>query len=65
MEGVHALYARHGIILVPVGLNELLLYGPYSGMAGAAHGSNSLPPRFRLRRWPACLRLFQPGGGII
>ena len=31
MEGVYQRYAHHGIILVPVGLNELLLYGAYSG----------------------------------
>ena len=60
MEGVHQRYAQHGIILVPVGLNELLLYGAYSGMASTAR-SWSLPPDSAWAVAQACLRFFQPG----
>ena len=61
MEGVHDLYARHGIILVSVGLNELLLYAAYAGMALAAEdwGLAADSPRAAAR---ACFRLFQPDG---
>ncbi|MGD0093799.1 MAG: acyl-CoA dehydratase activase-related protein, partial [Planctomycetota bacterium] len=61
MEGVHDLYARHGIILVPVGLNELLLYAAYAGMALTAEdwGLATDSPRAAAR---ACFRVFQPDG---
>jgi hypothetical protein len=60
MEGVHRRYAQHGIILVPVGLNELFLYGAYSGMASTARGWD-LPPDSAWAVAQACLRVFEPG----
>ena len=61
MEGVHEKYARHGIILVPVGLNELILYSIYSDMADVARGWN-LPPDSARAIAQACARFFQPEG---
>jgi hypothetical protein len=61
MEGVHEKYARHGIILVSVGLNELLLYAAYSGMARAARGWN-LPPDSARATALACVRFYRPEG---
>ena len=61
MEGVHETYARHGIILAPVGLNELLLYAAYSGMASAARGWN-LPPDSAWAIALACVRVLKPEG---
>ena len=61
MEGVHDRYTRRGIILVPVGLNELLLYASYSGMAAAAQDWG-LPPDSGRATAMACVRFFQPQG---
>lgn len=61
MEGVHQRYAEHGIILVPVGLNELLLYSAYSEMASTARSWN-LPHDSNWAVARACLHFFQPGG---
>ena len=36
MEGITELYAKHGIILKPVDVSDLLLYAAYQGVAGAA-----------------------------
>jgi predicted CoA-substrate-specific enzyme activase len=60
MEGVAELYAGCGIILKPVDLSDLLLYGAYHGVAQTA-GSWGLKPGGRaLAR--ACTRIFQPDG---
>ena len=61
MEGVHERYAQHGIILVPAGLNELLLYAAYAGMAGAARDWR-LPPDSGRTVARAAARFFQPAG---
>ncbi|KPK43424.1 MAG: hypothetical protein AMK72_13335 [Planctomycetes bacterium SM23_25] len=58
---VHELYARRGIIVVPVGLNELLLYAAYAGMASAAEGWG-LPPDSARAAAYACIRFYQPEG---
>jgi predicted CoA-substrate-specific enzyme activase len=60
MEGVAELYAGKGIILKPVDLGDLLLYGAYHHVARTA-GSWGLKPGGRaLAR--ACTRIFQPDG---
>ena len=61
MQGVHDLYARHGIILIPVDLNELFLYGAYAGMADAAADLGAPPYSFRAGAL-ACMNVFQPAG---
>jgi len=61
MGEVHDLYARRGIIVVPVGLNELLLYGAYAGMASAARDWG-LPPDSGRAAALACVRVFQREG---
>jgi predicted nucleotide-binding protein (sugar kinase/HSP70/actin superfamily) len=61
MGGIHDRYARHGIILLPVGLNELLLYASYSEMASAARTWH-LPPDTGRAAAQACLRCFRPEG---
>jgi predicted nucleotide-binding protein (sugar kinase/HSP70/actin superfamily) len=43
MEGVHDLYAAHGIILSPVDLTDLYLYVTYDGMRGTANGWGMKP----------------------
>ncbi|HIQ21977.1 MAG TPA: hypothetical protein EYH34_12200, partial [Planctomycetes bacterium] len=61
MEGVHEIYTRHGIILVPVDLNELFLYGAYAGMATAAEDLGVSSDS----RWAtalACVNLFRREG---
>ena len=61
MEGVHERYARHGIILVPVGLNELFLYAAYAGMNTAASDWH-VQPDSGAAVAHACLRVFQSAG---
>jgi len=61
MEGVHEKYARNGIILVPVGLNELVLYSLYSSMADNARDWN-LPPDSARAVALAFARFYQPKG---
>jgi predicted nucleotide-binding protein (sugar kinase/HSP70/actin superfamily) len=61
MEGVHEKYARRGIILVPVGLNELVLYTLYSTMADDVRGWN-LPPDSARAVALAFARFYQPKG---
>jgi predicted nucleotide-binding protein (sugar kinase/HSP70/actin superfamily) len=61
MDGVQERYTRQGIILVPVGLNELLLYAAYSGMASAA-SEWRVPPDSGSAVALACLRFYRPEG---
>ena len=60
MEGVAERYAERGIILKPVDLSDLLLYGAYHGVAETA-GSWGLKPGGRALA-KACTRIFQPDG---
>jgi predicted nucleotide-binding protein (sugar kinase/HSP70/actin superfamily) len=60
MEGVHDLYARHGIILKPVDLTDLFQYGTYHGVAGTAGAWGMKPGGLALAK--ACTRMFQPDG---
>jgi predicted nucleotide-binding protein (sugar kinase/HSP70/actin superfamily) len=60
MEGVPDLYAERGIILKPVELNELVLYGLYDGIQGTAHRWG-LEPGVRAAV-KACTRILQPDG---
>jgi predicted CoA-substrate-specific enzyme activase len=61
MEGVHDLYAQHGIILIPVDLNELFLYGAYAGMVNAAQDWG-VPPDSLWATARACMNAFRPEG---
>jgi len=60
MEGVAELYAERGIILKPVDLSDLLLYGAYHGVAQRAGNWGLKPGGLALAR--ACTRIFQPDG---
>jgi predicted nucleotide-binding protein (sugar kinase/HSP70/actin superfamily) len=60
MEGVAELYAERGIILKPVDLSDLLLYGAYHGVAETAGTWGLKPGGMALAR--ACTRIFQPDG---
>jgi predicted CoA-substrate-specific enzyme activase len=60
MEGVRELYNNRGIILKPVDLNGLLLYGAYNMVAEAAEGWGLKPGAAALAK--ACTRVFQPDG---
>jgi predicted nucleotide-binding protein (sugar kinase/HSP70/actin superfamily) len=60
MEGVRELYNNRGIILKPVDLNGLLLYGAYNLIAEAAEGWGLKPGGAALAK--ACTRIFQPDG---
>jgi hypothetical protein len=60
MEGVHEIYNNRGIILKPVDLNGLLLYGVYNMVAEAAGGWGLKPGGAALAK--ACTRIFQPDG---
>ncbi|MGE5060619.1 MAG: acyl-CoA dehydratase activase [Betaproteobacteria bacterium] len=60
MEGVRELYSEHGIILKPVELNGLLLYGAYNMVSEAAGGWGLKPGGAALAK--ACTRIFQPDG---
>ena len=60
MEGVAELYAERGIILKPVDLSDLLLYGAYHRVAETASIWGMKPGGLALAR--ACTRIFQPDG---
>ena len=60
MEGVRELYTDRGIILKPVDLSDLLLYGTYYGVARRASGWGMKPGGLALAK--ACTRIFQPDG---
>ena len=60
MEGVAELYAERGIILKPVDLSDLLLYGAYNGVAETAGSWGMKPGGLALAR--ACTKIFQPDG---
>jgi len=60
MEGVHERYAEHGIILKPVDLGDLLLYGAYHRVAEMAQSWGLRPGGLALAK--ACTRLFQSEG---
>jgi predicted CoA-substrate-specific enzyme activase len=60
MEGVPELYAARGIILKPVDLSDLMLYGNYSGIAEAARAWGMKPGGMAAAK--ACTRIFQPDG---
>jgi len=60
MEGVTELYAERGIILKPVDLSDLLLYGAYHGVAATASTWGLKPGGLALAR--ACMKVFQPDG---
>jgi predicted nucleotide-binding protein (sugar kinase/HSP70/actin superfamily) len=61
MGGVHDLYAKHGIILIPVDLNELYLYGAYAGMVTATQDWGVPPDSLRALAL-ACAKAFRPEG---
>ena len=61
MGGVHDLYAKHGIILIPVDLNELYLYGAYAGMVTATQDWRVPPDSLRALAL-ACAKAFRPEG---
>ncbi len=60
MEGVPELYTSRGIILKPVELSDLFLYGSYDGLAGGARAWGLKPGGIAAAK--ACTRLFQPDG---
>jgi predicted CoA-substrate-specific enzyme activase len=60
MEGVRELYAAHGIILKPVDLADMFLYGTYDGAAGTAYNWGMKPGSLAFAK--ACTRIFQPDG---
>jgi predicted nucleotide-binding protein (sugar kinase/HSP70/actin superfamily) len=60
MQGVRELYSEHGIILKPVELNGLLLYGAYNMVSDAAGAWGLKPGGAALAK--ACTRIFQPDG---
>jgi predicted CoA-substrate-specific enzyme activase len=60
MDGVRDLYTARGIILKPVDLSDLVLYGAYDGVAGAADGWGMKPGSLAFAK--ACTRIFQPDG---
>ncbi|MBZ5637405.1 MAG: acyl-CoA dehydratase activase [Acidobacteriia bacterium] len=60
MEGVHELYAKRGIILKPVDLSDLVFYGTYQGVAGAAQGWGMKPGSLAMAK--ACTRILKADG---
>lgn len=60
IEGVRDLYTARGIILKPVDLADLVLYGAYDGAAGTANAWGMKPGNLALAK--ACTRIFQPDG---
>ena len=60
MEGVRELYAARGIILKPVDLSDMFLYGAYDGAAGTASNWGMKPGGLAFAK--ACTRIFQPDG---
>jgi len=61
MGGVHDLYAKKGIILIPVDLIELYLFGAYAGMVTATHDWG-VPPNSLRALALACVKAFRPEG---
>jgi predicted CoA-substrate-specific enzyme activase len=61
LGGVHDLYAEHGIILIPVDLNELYLFGAYAGMITATQDWG-VPPNSLRALALACAKAFRPEG---
>lgn len=61
MEGVHDRYAERGIILIPVDLNELFLYGAYAGLVTAAEDLG-VPPNSVWATALACMNAFRAEG---
>ncbi|MCF7762437.1 MAG: acyl-CoA dehydratase activase [Verrucomicrobia bacterium] len=62
MEGVPDLYARHGIILKPVDLTDLMLYSSYYHVAESANGWGLRPGRLAFAK--ACMRIGHPDGKL-
>lgn len=60
IEGVRELYSARGIILKPVDLADLVLYGAYDDVAGTAHTWGMKPGNLAFAK--ACTRIFQPDG---
>jgi hypothetical protein len=60
IEGVRDLYAARGIILKPVDLADLVLYGAYDDIALAANRWGLKPGNLAFAK--ACMRIFQPDG---
>ena len=60
IEGVREQYSAHGIILKPVDLADLVLYGAYDDIAGTASTWGMKPGNLALAK--ACTRIFQPDG---
>ncbi len=60
MEGVAELYSKHGIVLKPVDLSDLFLYGAFNRVAGAAGNWGMKPGGLAFAK--ACTRIFQPDG---
>ena len=60
VDGVRDLYTARGIILKPVDLADLVLYGAYDGIAGTANTWGMKPGNLALAK--ACTRIFQPDG---
>jgi predicted nucleotide-binding protein (sugar kinase/HSP70/actin superfamily) len=60
IEGVREIYNDRGIILKPVDLNGLLLYGAYNMVSEAAGDWGHKPGGAALAK--ACTRIFQPDG---
>jgi predicted nucleotide-binding protein (sugar kinase/HSP70/actin superfamily) len=60
MDGVRERYARHGIILKPADLDELMLYSMYDGLADIARDWGLEPgPQATVK---ACTRIFEKDG---
>ena len=60
MAGITELYARHGIILKPVDVSDLVLYAAYHDVAETARRWGLKPGGRALAK--ACTRAFQPDG---
>jgi predicted CoA-substrate-specific enzyme activase len=60
MEGVRDLYNDRGIVLKPVDLNDLILYGAYYSITKGARNWGLRPGGMALAK--ACTRIFRPDG---
>ena len=60
IQGVRELYAAKGIIMKPVDLSDLVLYGAYDGIADVADCWGMKPGNLALAK--ACTRIFHPDG---
>jgi predicted nucleotide-binding protein (sugar kinase/HSP70/actin superfamily) len=61
MGGIHDLYAKRGIILIPVDLNELYLFGAYADMVTVTQDWGVPPDSLRALAL-ACAKAFRPEG---